>query len=462
MCYLVGTKEHMNFAQSLYLECWVCGLVCIVYLVCIYRKTHSFVDIRLTAVGALFYLYALPGIVASFSNAFADAILPIQLESEYQTLLLVSIPLAFAAFFIGVSAKLPFGREYPTSLSNDPYGYEDKELPQLLFSGSFLIAALYGIEHQLMSAGGLFAVVNEGQASYLLARSETGYIPYGVLGSLVTIAVLALVVLILRHVGLGPFRFMLAAAVFCIGIVAVGLLTVRHYIAMMVLGVCAHVYNRNPALSRKLIPLMLIGFIGASIVLEAVRTQGGVPDAAEISARFQGDSAYLEWTSHIIRESERNGFLYGTHLIDVPTFLVPRSLWPDKPITSTMNRRFWPELADIGAEKLPGIVGEGYATAGLLGVACFAFVLGFAVRKANDWVQRSWGNELKYVLLTATLAGWAYSSVRVGLFGKQFLTFAIMLGQTALLVRCGQSRRPAGASSKGARTLGAATTPENA
>jgi hypothetical protein len=458
----MGTKEHMNFAQSLYLEGWVCGLACLVYLVRIYRKTRSFVDIRLAAVGALFYLYALPGILASFSNAFADAILPIQLESEYQILLLVSIPLAFAAFFIGVSSKLRFRQRYPSSPSNDPYGYEDRELPQLLFSGSFLIAALYGIEQQLMSAGGLFAIVNEGQASYLLARSETGYIPYGVLGSLVTIAVLALVVLILRHVGLGLFRFMLAAAVFTIGIAAVGLLTVRHYIAMMVLGVCAHVYYRNPALSRKLIPLMLIGFIGGAIVLEAVRTQGGVPDAAEINARFLGESAYLEWTAHIIRESERKGFLYGTHLIDVPMFLVPRSLWPEKPVTSTMNRRFWPELADIGAEKLPGIVGEGYATAGLLGVFCFAFVLGIAVRKANDWVQSTCGNELKYVLLTATLTGWAYSSVRVGLFGKQFLTFAIMLGQTALLLRCGQSSEPAGVSSTGASTFGAATNPENA
>ena len=451
----------MNFEQSLYLEGWVCGLACMVYMLRIYRKTNSFVDIRLIAVGALFYLYALPGILASFSDVFASEIVPAQLESEYQTLLLLSLPIAFGAFFIGVSAKVPFRQEYASPPISNPYSYEDKDVPQVFISGVFLIAALYGVGRQLMSAGGLFAVVNDGQASYLLARSETGYIPYGVLASLVTVAVLTLVVWSLRRVRLGLFRFIFAAAVFCIGAAAVGLLTVRHYIAMMVLGICAQLYHRDPAWSRKLVPLMLIGFIGVAIVLEAVRTQGGVPDAAEINARFQGDSAYLEWTSHIIRESERNGFLYGRHLADVPMFLVPRSVWPDKPVTSTMNRRFWPELADIGAEKLPGIVGEGYTTAGLLGVFCFAFVLGLAVRKANDWVQSNRSNELKYVLLASTLAGWAYSGVRVGLFGKQFLTFAIMLGQTALLLRCGQFRKPVRLSSAGASSLGAPATPES-
>ncbi|MBB4260158.1 oligosaccharide repeat unit polymerase [Bradyrhizobium sp. CIR3A] len=71
----------------------------------------------------------------------------------------------------------------------------------------------------------------------------------------------------------------------------------------------------------------------------------------------------------------RSGFDFGAHMLDALVILIPRDIWPDKPIL--MPQKIATALTRYDKSGLPaGFLGEGYISAGIIGTLLAAALLG--------------------------------------------------------------------------------------
>ncbi|UPJ26025.1 MULTISPECIES: oligosaccharide repeat unit polymerase [unclassified Bradyrhizobium] len=110
----------------------------------------------------------------------------------------------------------------------------------------------------------------------------------------------------------------------------------------------------------------------------------------------------------------RSGFDFGAHILDALVILVPRDIWPDKPIL--MPQKIATALTRYDKSGLPaGFLGEGYIAAGIVGTALSTAILGFFAHFFQRVLERVQGRNMivatwAIVIMSSILAEY----VRVG------------------------------------------------
>ena len=112
-------------------------------------------------------------------------------------------------------------------------------------------------------------------------------------------------------------------------------------------------------------------------------------------------------------------------------FLVPRKFWPDKPRTSYLNRRFFPDEAKIGTEKSVGIIAEGYTICGGIGVFMLMFFFTILIGLIQIKLDKLF-IDLKTFLFILPFIPLTYLGIRTGVIGKHLLSIFIMILQVKL------------------------------
>lgn len=121
----------------------------------------------------------------------------------------------------------------------------------------------------------------------------------------------------------------------------------------------------------------------------------------EISLKLNFDfflAGHFDSYQNFIRVLENNNITYGWQLLGAILFFVPRSIWPEKPVSSgfILAEESNLNLSSIGVNYL----GEGYINFGIIGV--FLFVAIIAVVSAHIdriyWKGKSQRPELKYII----------------------------------------------------------------
>lgn len=223
-------------------------------------------------------------------------------------------------------------------------------------------------------------------------------------------------------------RLIVAIVVAFIGTIPFILLTVRYNILMIALSLMALL--ERDRLSNRRAPLFIV--IGILLVfsagwLQLVRVQG-----TSVWNELVRSLDYIYVTERVIEDSYENGFVYGKHILDAMVFMVPRALWKAKPVTGTLNRRYFPEHSAVGSEKLVGLIGEGYSVFGYSTVLLFGILWGIMMGLAEIWINRLKSQPTLFYLCLTALMPYAFMGIRAGIFGKHQITIAIMLVQAII------------------------------
>ena len=290
------------------------------------------------------------------------------------------------------------------------------------------ILAIVAIFQSLRMSGGLFVVIEgSGGAEYLDVRVNSKF--SGILGLLIWLAQVPIVLFLYffitskkNKLRLG-LKYFVSFSVLMAGYI---LLTVRHNAVATILALFVTYIILTGFTLRKL----MISFILSLLVVtafQAIRVTG-IDDLSLDSAYNTTAKSFehISVTEDIIHKTNINGFTYFKHLLDVPIFFIPRFLWDEKPRTSFLNRRYFPQVASSGSEKAIGIVGEGYSALGLFGVFINSFVFSLFLSKMQSIIDSS-ENLLIRCLVAAIITPYAYIGVRTGVFGKHLLSIFIML-----------------------------------
>ena len=305
----------------------------------------------------------------------------------------------------------------------------------LVLMGVFwCLVGLAGVYASLSLAGGLFVVLeNFGGRGYLDARVHGQY--SGLLGIAAWTSPLGLAMVFAAWFE-NPKKhayFLIFLLFFVLVVGSFFLLTVRHN-AVATLLMLATVYVRYRGVNTRAILLLAASFVSVFVLFQAVRTLGldglSVEAVVEVTQR---SSEHLEVTERMVARTDRAGHLWFSHAQDVISFFVPRAIWSDKPVTGTLNRIFFPEVAVVGSEKAAGIVGEGYVSLNHLGIVivCVVFAGFLSVVQRKLEADR---NVLRGALVAATFIPLAYIGVRNGLLGKHLISFVVIYFQCVLAV----------------------------
>ena len=100
---------------------------------------------------------------------------------------------------------------------------------------------------------------------------------------------------------------------------------------------------------------------------------------------------------------EANGISLGNQLLGAILFFVPRSIWPNKAYGSGYTIQVAEGSYGAEANVSCPLIAEGYINFGIIGIALFAVVFGWLIKKFDNWFYYSKGsinNEAKKVVYT--------------------------------------------------------------
>lgn len=151
-------------------------------------------------------------------------------------------------------------------------------------------------------------------------------------------------------------------------------------------------------------------------VVEGMPASGGDASSATLAwARLD----YAGVQAYAMRQYD-NGFP-GHTLRDIGIVLIPRFLWPDKPVTTDMAVDFYQMLTGNRTSHLGlGLFGEGYWDYGWFGVVLVGFVTGF-VFMMMSWLSLVWMERGAFEYMPSIFIG-----INAGMFGiTQFFVNSI-------------------------------------
>lgn len=166
----------------------------------------------------------------------------------------------------------------------------------------------------------------------------------------------------------------------------------RRTFAFLVLGLLFYLYNAIPAPRRKrwgilfaLAPLVLLLAMQVQV---QYRTEGFHDiDLATVETRFdhlQRDDIFYWMLTAVNVMPEQYPFTREVPFADLFIHPIPRSLWPDKPVTEGFPFLNW---RDYGATLTISIIGQFYVAQGLLGVIMAGLCFGWAARNWDQLIQ---------------------------------------------------------------------------
>lgn len=100
-------------------------------------------------------------------------------------------------------------------------------------------------------------------------------------------------------------------------------------------------------------------------------------------------------------------FQYGYTYVAGALLLVPKALFPDKPLPSTgiFTEAFWPRAwIDTGTTLPPGIFGEGYMNFGIFGALGLGYLAGFVMGRLHGRVRKAPDDDLALIYYSLAMA----------------------------------------------------------
>lgn len=323
---------------------------------------------------------------------------------------------------------------------------EAEERKRLSISGfSVLLAIIFCVignvatYYSLINSGGLFSVIFDfGGRGYLSARVNGE--GSGMLGVLAWLSPFSLAFLFAAALSKRRKRYWILFLIFFfMTALGYGLLTVRHnMIATLIMLMLTYLTFRKA--SFKIVILFFATSIAVLVYFQSLRVSGiqGLAFDMALNSAFASNE-HLRVTEHIIKQTNATEFTVFTHVSDVFIFAIPRSIWPSKPETSTLNRIFFPEVASVGSEKAIGLIAEGYASLGLLGVSMITAAFAFMISRFQRHLNRTW-SEPKAAFIAVAFVPICYIGVRTGFLGKHLISFMLIYTQYLILMRASRYR----------------------
>jgi hypothetical protein len=295
-----------------------------------------------------------------------------------------------------------------------------------LVSLAFFVLGLIGVYRELNAAGGWLAVINGGSSAYLEAR-VTGTVGFwGVLMSFIPIAAIGMIYsTVLGRAVPRELRWPIVLAILVGSIGLISLLTVRHLSTMLLLSVVALLEIRSRRLFRMVAPILLILIAIGGIALASLRYSSKTRNIDQLTGNFE----QIKVSERIIGAFNLRDYIWGGNIPDMVVFLIPRAIWPQKPMGSSINRAVFFEFSKFGGVKVVGLLGEGYASGGLLMVAIEGLIFGILLRRMRSFWERRQSNSFQFMAYGSIVLGYIYMSARGGFVSPSAFTFIFMLGQ---------------------------------
>lgn len=409
-----------------------------------YGQSKRITDMRVVGVMSLFFYFCLPGIVGAFSPLILRTVIPldridVQLPTAIALLLMVVSVLAGILIRLGPPKRISAKKEGKLARQ-----MAIRYRPGALFLVSFLFfcIGLVGVYVELHAAGGWFSVIERGGSAYLEARVTKAAGIWAVLVTFIPIAAIGMMHSVLRSRAV-PYTLrwpiVLAILLVCIGVIS--MLTTRHLSMMLLLAVLAILEVRSGKLFRVIAPVMLGLILVAAFALASIRYSSRRPDIDKVT----GNLEQVKISEEIIGKIDINGYILGGNIPDLFVFMIPRSIWPNKPVNSTINRAIFSEWAKSGGVKVVGLLGEAYASGGLVWVVLEGFIYGVMLRRLQPVWDRRRKNSFQFMAYGAVIIGYAYMSARMGFIGPHDATFLAMLIQISVVNRlCGYRAKQEG------------------
>ena len=203
------------------------------------------------------------------------------------------------------------------------------------------------------------------------------------------------------------------------------MLTTRHLSMMLLLAVLAILEVRSGKLFRVIAPVMLGLILVAAFALASIRYSSRRPDIDQVT----GNLEQVKISEEIIGKIDIRGYIWGGNIPDLFVLMIPRAIWPNKPVNSTINRAIFFEWSKLGGVKVVGLLGEGYASGGLAWVVLEGFIYGVMLRRVQPVWDRRRENSFQFMAYGSVIIGYAYMTARMGFIGPHNVTFLTMLVQ---------------------------------
>jgi oligosaccharide repeat unit polymerase len=253
------------------------------------------------------------------------------------------------------------------------------------------------------------------------SRSRDGIFPSSNLGSadsllflctffLMSACLIGFAVFVLNRAGFKRWM-MLSIALFALAIIAVGLSTRTTMMAVSVPALCIYLLRRpNRSRITKVLICLVAMWIAADLVVSF--RLGGLrysllagrssftAGANLIDNDFYGELLYvMEVVPGLVP------FSYESPIAFAASTLIPRAIWPDKPVDKNGERvmriRLKNEGGVLGGSLLPGIIGQYWEVSGWLGVVVAGIWLGFAFAMLDGFLtSSSW--PVRYLVFTVS------------------------------------------------------------
>jgi hypothetical protein len=419
----------MEMLRTLILiESLVLGLLLCVAAGYFYLLSRRITDTRVFGLLTLVFYYCMPGILGALSPTLLRIVVPMA-RPDVQLPMAIALPLLMTAVFTGIFIR--FGR--PRRMKPKRQWRLAKQLatqyrPGRLFlvSLGFFCLGLIGVYRELHAAGGWFAVLRGGSSAYMEARVTQAVGFWGVLVCFIPIAAIGMMYAtsFSRAVPRG-LRWPLVLMILSAAIGLISLLTVRHQSMMLLLALIALLEVKSRKLFRLLAPAVLILIVIGAVALASLRYSSRARSIDQLSGNFEE----IEVSERIISTFHAQGYVWGGNIPDLFVVMVPRAIWHNKPMGSSINRAVFFEFAKMGGVKVVGILGEGYASGGLIMVAIEGLVYGIMLRRMRGFWNRRQQNSYQFMAYGSIVLGYIYIVVHNGFISPNAVTFFAMLGQ---------------------------------
>jgi hypothetical protein len=419
----------MEMMQTLIvIECLVLGLLLCLAAGYFYLQSRRITDTRVFGLLSLVFYYCLPGIVGAVFPPLLRFVVPLA-RPDVMLPLAIGMPLMTASVCAGIFIR--FGQPKRRSAKQEWKLARQLAIqywPGRLFLVSFLFfcLGLIGVYKELHTAGGWFAVLQAKDSTvYMEARGQTAGF-WGALISFIPVAAIGMMQsTVLSRAVPRALRWPIVLAILTGSIGLISLLTTRHLSVMLLLSVIALLELRSRKLFRMVAPVVLVMVVIAAAALASVRYSSKTRNIDKLTGNFQ----QIHVSEKIISEIHVQGYVWGGNIPDLFTVLVPRAIWPNKPIGSRINHVVFWEAAKVGGIKTEGLLGEAYASGGLAFVILEGFIFGVMLRRLPAVWERRRANSFQFMAYGAVILGYIYMTARMGFIGPQDYTFFLIVAQ---------------------------------
>lgn len=185
-----------------------------------------------------------------------------------------------------------------------------------------------------------------------------------------------------------------------------------------------HVTVKSKQLTKALIPIAIITVIVATIISglalrESAQKQIAFADAlkntsSQVLETVTGTFPVIDLFSASVAFADYNGHDYGVQFVNYFTRIIPRSIWPDKPLIIGLQIREFLSGHTLSGVP-PTIFGEFYIAYGLYGLGLSGLVLAIFLKFLDACHRKSFDDPGFSIFYAIALIQLIFSSLRAGL-----------------------------------------------